>query len=366
MFFNYEAKESIATQTCKLSKEEFNDFPTLYLIPSECRVILPKSNQTVFDAPPGYVRLYTHSFSLANLRLPFIKYFYEVRKYSKQRPAIMAGGKEMAFRKFIYTIDDEDLLFLPKEPSLGFDTNFGEFSKPELFVVHPESISARIKDRKFSDDNADATAFHLKISGITPLAWKNHLDNYMDVELLDLHDHCYARHAVVENDVNSRGLWEECEELRAKCEAVITEFKKNSTVVAIREKISALSTESLSTLKSKVTSLEAEKERLEAVEVSFRKEVEEFKQDRRNVASKIVSYAVMELVHSDDMGSLIGRPVSRYLMWEANNNFATATFLWLDEFMANPSAPIKALFSKKPPSLQRPAPSRTQVPLPSS
>nr|GEY22345.1 hypothetical protein [Tanacetum cinerariifolium] len=205
-------------------------------------------------------------------------------KYGQQRPAIMAGGKEIT-------------------------ADFGESSKPELFVVHPKSIAARIKDRKFSDDNADlpdvlelkdATAFHLKIS--------------------------------VDNDVNSR----------------------------FRELL-----QSLSTLESKVTFLEAEKARLEAVEVSFRKEVEELKQDRRNVASKIVSYAVMELVHSDDMGSLVGRLVSRYLMWEANNDFATATFPWLDEFMANPSAPIKALLSKKPPSLQRHAPSRTQVPLPS-
>ncbi|GKF12944.1 hypothetical protein Tco_0050870, partial [Tanacetum coccineum] len=51
---------------------------------------------------------------------------------------------------------------------------------------------------------------------------------------------------------------------------------------------------------------------------------------------------------------------------QASNDLATATFPWLDEFMADPSAPIKALLSKKHQSLQRPAPSRTQVPLPSS
>ncbi|GJR21429.1 hypothetical protein Tco_0969956 [Tanacetum coccineum] len=38
----------------------------------------------------------------------------------------------------------------------------------------------------------------------------------------------------------------------------------------------------------------------------------------------------------------------------------------LDEFVADPSAPIEDLLWKKPPSLQRPAPLRTQVPLPSS
>ncbi|GKF60363.1 hypothetical protein Tco_0177149, partial [Tanacetum coccineum] len=51
---------------------------------------------------------------------------------------------------------------------------------------------------------------------------------------------------------------------------------------------------------------------------------------------------------------------------QANSDLATATFLWLDDFVADPLAPIKALLSKKPPSLQRPAPSRTQIPLPSS
>ncbi|GJW29236.1 hypothetical protein Tco_0046111 [Tanacetum coccineum] len=413
------AKDSIATQTCELSKEEFNDFLTLYPIPSEYRVILPKSNQTIFDAPPGYVGLYTHSFSLANLRLPLTEFFCEVLEYfqheqffyvqdsiipskylqllskqnkldskslkdklppiglksswehGQQRPAILV---EMAFKNFIYTEDDEDLLFLPKEPSSGLDTgspsisvnreplkadkelviqpgevtvDSGESPKPELFVVHPGSIGARIKDRKCktrpvkrklafgsstscatcaktssskedvpfltvsNDDEGlskvlelkEATACHLKISAITPPSWKNHLDNHMDLEFLDLHDRCYARQAVVNNAVNKRshellqvieklrgefdvmrsrerGREEECEGLRVKCEAAMTEFKKNPAVVALRGKISALSTE------SKVTSLEAENARLEAIEVSLRKEVKELKQDRREVISK--------------------------------------------------------------------------------
>ncbi|GKB42713.1 hypothetical protein Tco_0887655, partial [Tanacetum coccineum] len=58
--------------------EEFNDFPALYPVPSEYCVILPKSNQTVFDALPGYAGLYTHSFSLANLRLPLTEFFCEL------------------------------------------------------------------------------------------------------------------------------------------------------------------------------------------------------------------------------------------------------------------------------------------------
>ncbi|GKG37137.1 hypothetical protein Tco_0447310, partial [Tanacetum coccineum] len=81
----------------------------------------------------------------------------------------------MAFRNFIYTEDDEDLSFFPKEPSPGFGTgsqsvlvnmeplradeelviqsaevtaHSRESPKHELFVVHPGSVAAWIKDRK--------------------------------------------------------------------------------------------------------------------------------------------------------------------------------------------------------------------------
>ncbi|GJU99742.1 hypothetical protein Tco_1329013 [Tanacetum coccineum] len=36
-------------------EEEFNDFLTLYPIPSKYHVILHKSNQVIFDAPPGFI-----------------------------------------------------------------------------------------------------------------------------------------------------------------------------------------------------------------------------------------------------------------------------------------------------------------------
>ncbi|GJY60557.1 hypothetical protein Tco_0461214 [Tanacetum coccineum] len=61
------AKDTIAMQRCGLSVKELNEFLSSYPIPLEYDVILPKSTQTIFDAPPGYVGLYTHSFSLANL-----------------------------------------------------------------------------------------------------------------------------------------------------------------------------------------------------------------------------------------------------------------------------------------------------------
>ncbi|GKG07346.1 hypothetical protein Tco_0330315, partial [Tanacetum coccineum] len=138
--------------------------------------------------------------------------------------------------------------------------------------------------------------------------------------------------------------------------------------------------------------MEAEKARLEAVEASLRREFKELKQDRRDVVSNVVPYAAMELVHSDELGRLIGMLVSSAITYgcyrayehvaalkepfelskakgyhslykkehtQASNDFATTMFPWLDEFVADAAAPIEALLSKKPPTLQKPAPSRT-------
>ncbi|GJQ97639.1 putative reverse transcriptase domain-containing protein [Tanacetum coccineum] len=316
---------------------------------------------------------------------------------------LLSLSAKLDFMNFIYTEYDEDLTFLPKEPSPGFGTGSPSVSvnmeplkaneepniqhvevtadsegslKPELFV-NPGSVAAQIKDRKcktkgvddapflivFDDDEGfpdvikhkDANAFHLKISPITPPAWKNHLDNHIDLDLLDLHNRYYARQAVVDNAVNRRSREflqvveklrgecdvmrsrersrdEECEGLRVKCEAAMTDFEKIPSV-----------------------------------------EVEELKQDRREVVSKVVPYVAIEFVHSDDMGSLVGKLVSSAVVYgrcrafeQASNDLATATFPWLDEFVADPSTLIEALLSKKHPTLQRPTPLRTQFPLVSS
>ncbi|GJR76926.1 hypothetical protein Tco_0089291 [Tanacetum coccineum] len=328
---------------------------------------------------------------------------------------------------------DDPILFLAGlQPSWEFGQQWsativgdsGESPKAGVFVVHPGSVAACIKERKCktrggssrppvkrklasgssssrviraktsaSKDDApilsicdddkglpdcfelkDVNAYHLKISAITPPAWKGHLDNQMDLELLDLHDRCYVIEKMSgEADVikaRERSREEECEELRVKCEAAKKEFDQNPAVLALREKISSLIAD--------VGSLEAEKARLEAVEASLRREVEEIKQDMRDVVTKVIPYAAMELVHSDELGMLVGKLVSsaitygRYRAYEhkehtqASNNFATTTFPWLDEFIADIAAPIEALLSKKPPTLQKPTLSRTQMPVPSS
>ncbi|GJY66973.1 hypothetical protein Tco_0469211 [Tanacetum coccineum] len=156
---------------------------------------------------------------------------------------------------------------------------------------------------------------------------------------------------------------------------------------------------SLSTLESKVVSLEAEKARLEVVEASLRQEVDDLKRDRMEVVSKVVPYIAMELVYSDELGRIVGKLVSSAVFYgrcaafeevyemkepfdltkvkgyrpsykkehtKAGNDHATATFPFLSEVVAVPSASIKTLLSKKPPMLERPTPSRTQAYLPSS
>ncbi|GKE91250.1 hypothetical protein Tco_1572345 [Tanacetum coccineum] len=168
------AKNALAIQRCELSRKELDEFISFYPIPSEYRVILPTSIQTILDAPPGYIGLYTHCFSFTNLRLPLNDFFCKLLlkgnmldvksfkykfpygieqnpefkrlghypisartfadpiiflvglqsswEHGQQRPAIFMGGKEMSFRNFIYTKEDEDLTFLPNDFSLGFNT----------------------------------------------------------------------------------------------------------------------------------------------------------------------------------------------------------------------------------------------------
>ncbi|GJT82502.1 hypothetical protein Tco_1056844 [Tanacetum coccineum] len=295
-------------------------------------------------------------------------------KHGQQRPMILAGGKAARIKdRKCKTRGGSSRSPVKRKLAPGTSTSRATRAKtysskddaPFLTVSDDDDALPDVLELKY------VTACHLKISAITPLAWMNHLDNRIDLELLDLYDRCYViKKLKGEFDVmksRERAREEECKGLQVKCEAAMTEIEKNPAMVALQEKISALSTE------SKVTSLEAEKARLEVVKVALRKEVEELKQDRREVVSKVVPYVVMELVHSDDMGSLIGKLVSSVIAYgrcwafeQASNNLATATFHWLDVFVADPLVPIKALLLKKPLTLQRPAPSRTHVPLPSS
>ncbi|GJT44679.1 hypothetical protein Tco_0953394 [Tanacetum coccineum] len=391
----------------------------------------------------------------------------------------------MSFRNFIYNEEDEDLTYLPKDISPGFNIGSPSMSintepvrtdekhavepttKPPALgrgstkhrggslrppvkrkvasglstsrTVHPKASA--LKDDtpvlSISDDDEsledclelkDATICHLKISAITPPTWKGFLDNHLDVDLLDLHDRCYARQAIMDNVVNRSSLKllevieklrgeadimrarelaceEECEGLRAKCKAAMTDFDKNPAVLLLQEKMSSLAAEakehkgnldrlmlesrkwlgyqvSLSDLESKVVSLEAKQANFEATEASLHQEIEEVKHDKREVVSKVVPYACMELLHSDELGMLVGKLVSLAITFgrckaykqvarmkepfdlskvkgyhpsyekehtQSSNDLSTATFSRLNKYVADASAFMEALLSKKPP-----------------
>nr|GEW43864.1 hypothetical protein [Tanacetum cinerariifolium] len=264
----------------------------------------------------------------------------------------------MAFKNFVYAEDEEDLSFLPKDPLLSFSTgslyvlvnikplavdeghvlhsaevttNFEGSLKPELFVAYPGRVATQMKNmkcktrggsskppakRKLANGSLNSHTTRAKTSILKDdvsflsisdedkdkilafefVSIKNHLDNHMDVELLDLHDRCYARQAFVDTDVNRRPrkLLEVIGKLRGECD-VINERREPER-------------------KSLRVSGPIEKARLEAVEVSHQKEVDDVRRDR---------------------------------------------MYCLEEFATDPSAPVEVLLLKKPPFIQRPAPSKT-------
>nr|GEX71065.1 hypothetical protein [Tanacetum cinerariifolium] len=371
----------------------------------------------------------------------------------------------MSFRNFIYTEDEEDLTFLPKDFSPGLNTgspsvsintepvradeepavepttepttepvnervrtttDLGRSPKGDTFVVHAGSVVARIRERKcktrggssrppvkrklafglsasctvrakasaikddtpvlsISDDDEsledclelkDATACHLKSSTITPPTWKGFLDNHINVDLLDLYDHCYARQAVMDNAVNRRShkLLEVIEKLR----------DENPTVLLLQEKMSSLVAEakehkgnldklmlenqkwsgyqvSLSALESKVTPLEAKNANLEATEASLCQEIEEVKHDKREVVFKVVPDACIELLHSDELGRLVSSAIT-FGRCRAYEQVARMK----EPFKLSKVKGYRPFDIEEAPTLQKPVPSRTQMPVPSS
>ncbi|GJZ55801.1 hypothetical protein Tco_0610994 [Tanacetum coccineum] len=167
----------------------------------------------------------------------------------------------------------------------------------------------------------------------------------------------------------------DCEELKAKCEASMEDFDKNPVVM--------------------VVALEAEKGKLEAAKALPREKIKALKCDREEVVSKVVPYVAINLVHRDEMAMLVGRLVSSVVFYwrcvalkeaenmkepfdlakvkgyrpmdmkehtKAGNDLVAATFPFLSEVVAYPSASVEALLSKKPKSLCRPTPTKTNAP----
>ncbi|GJR53225.1 hypothetical protein Tco_1403746 [Tanacetum coccineum] len=438
------AKNALAIQRCELSRKELDEFLSFYPIPSEYRVILPTSTQTILDAPPEYIDIIVPSKSPQLLlkenmldvksfkdksfgyiehyplfqpcRYPFSSRAFDDPilflvglqsswKHGQQRPAIFVGGKEMSFRNFIYTEEDEDLTFLPKDflqvlilaPLLRFRGS----PKGDTFVVHAGSVAARIRERKcktrggssrppvkrkLASGSSTSRTVRAKASAMkddTPVLSISDDDegledlNRRSCELLEVIKKLRGEADVMRARELARE--EECEGLRAKCEAAMTDFDKNPTVLLLRVKMSLLAAESQRSLLWK-----PRRPILRLLRLRFA--------NRREVVSKVIPYACMELLHSDELGRLVGKLVSSAITFgrcrayeqvarmkepfdlskvkryrpsyekehtQASNDLATATFSWLNKYVADASTSVEALLSKKPPTLQKPIPSRT-------
>ena len=77
------AKFVIREQKCTLSKDDLYAFLEDYPIPKQLKIMLPLKHQAIFDAPRGYVGLYTHAFTLSNLRIPLHPLILEFMQYFK-------------------------------------------------------------------------------------------------------------------------------------------------------------------------------------------------------------------------------------------------------------------------------------------
>nr|GEU47475.1 reverse transcriptase domain-containing protein [Tanacetum cinerariifolium] len=181
----------------------------------------------------------------------------------------------------------------------------------------------------------NANACHLKIFTITPLACENHLDNHLDVKLLDLHDHCYVRQAVVENAINkkSQELLKVIEQIKEECDNG-DGFEGGSLHC-----YGLVHSDELGMIVGKLVSSTVFYGRC-----AYFKEVAKMKEPL--TWTKVKGY----------------RPSYKKGHTKAGNDLATATFPFLSKDVADPSTLIEALLLKKPPTLQRPAPSRNQAP----
>ncbi|GJW66370.1 hypothetical protein Tco_0120794 [Tanacetum coccineum] len=160
----------------------------------DTRVILLKKSETIYDAPLGFVGLYTHYFSLSNLILPIPSFICDVLNYFKAyggEPSVdllrsflnlgragdwltlsnrggvdmpkalikpithLENWKEMDFRSFVIQGIDGEFNFLPEK---GFDDNQGSLSTKSvnnetpiidvepISTAHPSNVAENIVD----------------------------------------------------------------------------------------------------------------------------------------------------------------------------------------------------------------------------
>nr|GEW97746.1 hypothetical protein [Tanacetum cinerariifolium] len=282
-------------------------------------------------------------------------------EHGQQWHTIMVGGKEAIPRygigspsALVNTEPPKDFKE-PKVQPVEVTADSGESPKAGVFVVHPGSVVVHIKERKCKTWRG---------SSRPPIKRKLTFGSSSSHVVR-------AKTYASKDDSPFLSIFDDDEGLQVKYEAAMVEFDQNLDVLALWEKISTLTADvkenkgnldrmmlespkytgyqvTLSTLELKVNSLEIDKARLEAVEASLRRKVAAMKEPF-DLSKAKGYYSSYQKDHT-----------------QASNDFATATFPWLDECVADDTALIETQLSKNPPMLQKSAPSRTQMHVPSS
>ncbi|GKC22104.1 hypothetical protein Tco_1024254, partial [Tanacetum coccineum] len=310
----------------------------------DVNVILPKRSQTILYAPLGYVGLYTHHFALSNLRLPIPPFICltSTWKHSPKKPGIYHWGHEMHFRSFMLGgVDDELNFLLAKGASEGQNSpstksvsnNAPMIDATPLSFVYPSNVAKNVADSddpSYGEDEQtligpslsphpevptraskvtgeastpldldsdsdihefpsikelkDATYCHWVVAHVTPPSWKQHLREISIENLCDIHDKAYMRQAILDNVLKS-----------STRELISALHKAKTSYDAIRAR----------ELNKDRAYAERERNEYSRIILEEKKwDIDNLKQDKAAVVSKVISDASMKLIHSDDLGAI--------------------------------------------------------------
>ncbi|GKB24745.1 hypothetical protein Tco_0864146, partial [Tanacetum coccineum] len=252
------------------------------------------------------------------------------RPLVKRKLAFRSSSSRVVRTKTSASKDDTPIVSISEDDEGKFSVHL-VLSEGIDLLIHPLSSLYVLLGLPNCFELKDANACHLKISAITPPTWKV---NKRAREFLQVIEKMSGEADVIKARILVLALREKISSLTID----VKEHKGNLDRMMLKSQKWAGYQVTLLTLKSKVDSIKAEKAKLEAVEVSLLREVEELKQDRRDVVSKVIPYAAMK--EPFDLSKAKGyRSSYKKEHTQTSNDFATATFPWLDEFVAglNPS-----------------------------
>ncbi|GJX38976.1 hypothetical protein Tco_0252279 [Tanacetum coccineum] len=283
-------------------------------------------------------------------------------------------------RNFMYAETDDDLTFLPKEPSLEFRTespsvsinmeppiakavptgqlventaDSGDSPHSEQLVIHPGSVAARIRERKCRNQRgffeASCQAKLVQGASSSRSTRAKAAASRDDSPFLTISDDDEGKLSLnVPYIDKEKERDQECEELKAKCEAAMANFDKNPIVSVLRDKIASLSGE----VKEHRANLDRMSWRVKMGRLSGG--ACNAKLDRAEVVSKVVPYVAMELAFEEvakmkelfDITKVKGyRSSYKQEHMRAMNELAIAIFPFLAE-LATPSPALMSLPSQ--------------------